>query len=231
MSDTASDDRIVRQEHVTGGAPYYKKDFWSKENLKYLPAHYRMRKAARLINRLAGGRECTLLDVGCGPATLGTLLTPRIAYFGIDIAIRDPAPNLREVDFLETPIGFADRQFDFVVAQGVFEYVGEHQERKFAEVAELLADGGLFIASYVNFDHRARDIYWPYSNVQSLNDFRTSLATHFSVRKCVPTSHNWGHSEPRRKLISVPNMYLNVNLPIISRILAVEYFFICSRRT
>jgi SAM-dependent methyltransferase len=217
MSDTASGDGIVRQDDVIRDVQYYKKDFWSEENLKYSPAHYRLRKSARLINRLADRRECSLLDVGCGPATLGTLLSPRIEYFGIDIAIQAPTPNLHEVDFLESPIGFAGRKFDFIVAQGVFEYVGEHQEQKFSEIAELLTDDGRFIASYVNFDHRARDIYWPYNNVRSFDDFR------------IPTSHNWGHSEPGKKLISTPNIYLNFNLPIISRILAVEYFFICSR--
>jgi SAM-dependent methyltransferase len=229
MSDTASGDGIIRQDDVIPDVQYYKKDFWSQENLKYSAAHYRLRKSARLINRLAGPRACSLLDVGCGPATLGALLSPRIEYFGIDIAIQAPAPNLQEVDFLESPIGFAGRKFDFIVAQGVFEYVGEHQDKKFAEIAELLTDDGRFIASYVNFDHRARDIYWPYSNVRSFDDFRGSLASHFKVRRYIPTSHNWGHSEPGNKLISTPNLYLNFTLPIISRMLAVEYFFICSR--
>ena len=207
---------------------YYKKDFWKQENLKYSRTHYRMRKCARLVNRLAGNAECSLLDVGCGPATLSTLLSPGIEYFGIDIAIQEPAPNLMEFDFLEAPIAFADRKFDFVVAQGVFEYVGEHQEQKFAEIAELLADGGLFIASYVNFDHRARDIYQPYSNVRSFADFHRSLRKHFKVRRHIPTSHNWRHNEPGKKIFSALNMYITVHLPVVSRILAVEYFFLCS---
>jgi SAM-dependent methyltransferase len=225
MTDTAGDkgtgDRVRDVQ-------YYKKDFWKQENLKYSRAHYRMRKCARLVNRLAGNAECSLLDVGCGPATLSTLLSPGIEYFGIDIAIQDPAPNLAEFDFLEAPIAFAGRKFEFVVAQGVFEYVGEHQEEKFAEIAELLTDNGLFIASYVNFDHRARDIYQPYSNVRSLDDFHGSLSNHFEVRRYVPTSHNWRHNEPGRKFLCDLNMHINFNLPVVSRILAVEYFFMCS---
>ena len=208
----------------------HKKDFWSKENQKYSRPHYRLKKSARIINRLTRGKECTLLDVGCGPATLMSLLRPAIQYYGIDIAIHEPAANLIESDFLDTSIQFADKRFDIIVAQGVFEYTGNHQAQKFAEIAGLLNDGGLFFVSYVNFDHRDRYIYWPYSNVQSLGDFRESLAEHFVIHRFFPTAHNWRHSEPNRKILKAANMYLNVNIPVISRRLAVEYFFICSPR-
>ena len=57
------------------------------------------------------------------------LLHPNIQYYGIDIAIHDPAPNLIEADFLEAPIRFDGKRFDMVVAQGVFEYVGNLQTR------------------------------------------------------------------------------------------------------
>lgn len=210
------------------GSRLHKKDFWSKENLKYSQPHYRLQKSARIINRLSRGRQRALLDVGCGPAALMPLLRPAIQYHGIDIAIHKPAPNLIEADFLEAPIRFADKRFDIVLAQGVFEYVGNHQAQKFAEIAGLLNDGGLFVVSYVNFDHRDRYIYWPYSNVQSLDDFRESLARYFTIHRFFPTSHNWHHSEPNRKSLQVANMYINVNVPVISRRLAVEYFFICS---
>src|SRR5262249_51819119 len=120
-------------------------------------------------------KECTLLDVGCGPAALKSLLRPNIEYYGIDIAIHDPQPNLLEEDFLDGSINFGDRKFDIVVAQGVFEYVAGFQAQKFAEIARLLNKDGIFVLSYVNFDHRDKDIYWPYSNVQPFKDFRASL--------------------------------------------------------
>jgi SAM-dependent methyltransferase len=208
----------------------YKKDFWSKENLKYNRLHYRLEKSARLINRLARDKQCTLIDVGCGPAALAPLLRPNIQYYGIDIAIHDSAPNLIEADFMETPIRFADKRFDIVLAQGVFEYMGNAQAQKFTEITELLRDGGTFILSYVNFDHRKKSIYRPYSNVQNLNKFRGSLAQHFDIHKAIPTSHNWNHSEPNRKLVRAANMHLNIDIPVISRAFAVEYFFICSAR-
>ena len=56
-----------------GAVKSYKRDFWIKENQKHVPAHYRLQKAARIVNDIARGRGCDLLDVGCGPATLGRL--------------------------------------------------------------------------------------------------------------------------------------------------------------
>jgi len=212
------------------GVRYYKRDFWSKENLKYDRPHYRMQKAARIIRKIAGDRPRSLLDVGCGPAALKRLLPPNIDYYGIDIAIQSPAPYLVESDFLESRIGIGDKKFDIVTAQGVFEYVGERQPQKFAEIADILEPGGTFIVSYVNFAHRQRNIYWPYSNIQAPEDFRASLAQHFVIRNVIPTSHNWHHGEPNRRIIQAANMHLNVSIPYISRALAVENFFICSPR-
>lgn len=228
MNQPASDKDARPRDEV--GTTLHKKDFWSEENLKYSRPHYRMEKASRILNKLARGRDCTLLDVGCGPATLISLLRPNIHYYGIDIAIQNPAPNLIEADLLETPISFGGRRFDIILAQGVFEYVGNHQAEKFSEIAQLLNDNGTFVVSYVNFDHRQTHIYWPYSNVQPFNDFRRSLAEHFRIRRFFPTSYNWGHQEPVRKLVRAANMRINLNIPFISPALAVEYFLICSAR-
>ena len=213
------------------GNTLYKKDFWIKENLKCSRPHHRLEKSARIINRLAQGKEFMLLDVGCGPAALMPLLRSNIQYYGIDIAIHDPAPNLIEADFLETPIRFDEKRFDIVIAQGVFEYVGTFQAQKFAEISQLLNDDGIFIVSYSNFGHRSRSIYWPYSNVQTLNDFRQSLTQYFEIKRYFPTSHNWHRCEPSRKFIKAANMHININIPFISPVLAVAYFFVCSKRS
>jgi SAM-dependent methyltransferase len=210
---------------------YYKRDFWSKENLKYAEPHYRLEKAARIVNRIARGRECSMLDVGCGPAAIRHLLAPGIRYFGADIAIQEPSLYLLEADFVEGPIQFGDREFDIVLAQGFFEYVGEHQSQKFAEIARIVKRGGIFLTTYVNFGHRDRQVYWPYSNVQSFADFRKSLSEHFDVRRFFPSSHNWHHSEPGRRGIRDVNLHLNMNVPLISPHLAVEYFVICRPRS
>src|SRR5262249_24429804 len=152
---------------------------------------YRLEKSARIINKLAQGRERTLLDVGCGPATLTRLLAPNIQYHGIDIAIHDAAPNLIEADFLKTPRRVGDKRFDIIVAQGVFEYVESFESRKLSEIAQLLNEDGTFIVSYWNFGHRDPEVYWAFSNVQPLAEFRKALTCYFNIDKSFPVSHNW----------------------------------------
>ena len=231
MNDSARDNDTLSKDRPDGGVKYHKRDFWSEENLKFARPHFRMRKCARIINKRARGRELDLLDVGCGPAALRNLLDSNINYHGIDIAIQEPAPYLLEADLVAAPVKFGDKQFDIVVAQGFFEYVGEFQARKFAEISELLRPGGTFIATYINFGHRNREIYWPYSNVQQLQEFRASLARYFQVDRSFPVAHNWNHSTPQRKWLQAVQMPVDLNIPVIGPVLASEYFFICSPAT
>jgi len=216
---------------VTRATKYYKKDFWREENLKFDRLHYRLRKCATIVNKTARGRERDLLDVGCGPAALRQVLDKNIQYHGIDIAIQEPSDELLEADFLEKPIWFRGKKFDIIVAQGVFEYMGAFQAQKIDDVASLLNEGGTFITTYVNFGHRAREIYTPYSNIRSLSEFRADLERRFIIERCFPTSHNWRHSEPNRNpFVKAVNMRVNAHIPLLSPRLAVEYFFICSVR-
>jgi SAM-dependent methyltransferase len=224
------DEDVTQGESAQGrsGVKYYKRDFWGTENLKYEKPHFRMRKVARKISQLAGSGAYDLLDVGCGPATLQSLMPPNVSYYGIDIAISRPAANLLEADIVEKPIGFKGMSFDFVVAQGMFEYVGEHQREKFAEIAGLLKRNGRFVLTYQNFDHRQREVYWPYSNVQRPGDFRSELSRFFRIERSFPVSHNWNHSQPRRPLMMASQAYLNVSIPVISPVLAVDYLYVCA---
>ena len=73
-------------------------------------------------------------------------------------------------------------------------------------------------------------IYDPYSNVQPLRDFRGRRASRWRVRRYIAASHNWKHSEPSRALLRAAQMPLRLNVPLVSRVLAVEYFFICSSK-
>ena len=211
-------------------ADIYKRDFWIEENQKHIPAHYRLQKSARIINAIAGGAERDLLDVGCGPATLGRLLPPNIHYHGIDIAIHDPAPNLIESDILKKPIRFADQRFDIVAALGLFEYVGASQDEKFAEIAKILTERGRFVLTYTNFGHRDKHVFEAFSNVRPVAEFRVSLARHFTIDRCFPTSYNWHGGQPAKALLKAANMNVQANIPLIGPKLAVEYFFICSPR-
>lgn len=209
---------------------YYKNDYWREENRKFSRVHHRLVKSARIISRLARGRECDLLDIGCGPAALMGLLPPNVHYHGVDIAITNPAPNLVEADILQTPIGFGGKKFDIVSAQGVFEYLGDFQLEKFAEIAAVLKPGGKFLVTYWNFDHRRPHVYGSFSHVQRLADFRRALEQSFDVDRCLPVAHNWQQTSPRRPLVRAVNMHLNAHVPVLSSKLAVEYFFLCSPR-
>jgi len=213
------------------GVHYHGRDFWSEENQKYRSPHYRLEKCAHLVNKLAGSRDCDLLDVGCGPATLRRLLRQNVHYYGIDIALPQPQPNLLETDIMENPIQFHDMKFDIVVAQGLFEYVGGHQDEKLTEISAILMPNGRFVTSYVNFGHRSRNIYRVYNNVRPLQEFRRSLDKCFTVERFFPTSHNWRHDEPSRKALQVLNRHLNVKVPYFTPKLAVEYFFVCRHAT
>ena len=51
------------------------KDYWIAENAQYAVPSFRLRKCAQIINAMAGNKECTLLDVGCGPGALQPLLS------------------------------------------------------------------------------------------------------------------------------------------------------------
>jgi SAM-dependent methyltransferase len=222
-----SDGRAAAAAQAEGNS---RQDFWRKENLNFSKPHYRLEKARRIIEKVARGRECTLLDIGCGPATLMRMLPPNVHYYGIDIAIQQPAPNLLEADIVRTPIRFNDLRFDIVHAQGIFEYVGEVQSQKFAEIADLLKADGVFIASYWNFSHRDPQRYSAHSNIQTIAEFRADLSSHFTVDRFFPASHNLHQHWPGRKLSQAISMRVNVNLPVISPRLAVEYFACCSPR-
>ncbi|HEX4830196.1 MAG TPA: class I SAM-dependent methyltransferase [Trebonia sp.] len=223
MTNASGDSRaLVAESH--------KRDFWIQENKKHTPAHYRLRKTGAIVNQVAGARERDLLDIGCGPATLATVLRPTINYFGIDIAVQAPGPNLRELDILKQPIAWDGRRFDIVVAQGLFEYLSDRQSRKFAEIADLLTPDGKFVITYTNFGHRAKYVFEAFSNVQPMADFRADLARHFTIDRAFPTSYNWNGGQPTRKLVQALNMSFTANIPVIGPKLAVEYFFICSRK-
>jgi cyclopropane fatty-acyl-phospholipid synthase-like methyltransferase len=209
---------------------YYKHDFWKTENMKYADVHFRMTKVAWVIRRLAAGRDCDLLDLGCGPGTLGRLMPGNVRYHGIDIAIQEPASNLIEMDLLQSPISFHGKRFDLVVAQGLFEYFGDFQVQKFAEISSLMKPDGKFLVTYMNFAHRKKEVYWPYSNVQQPEDFRRDLERFFVVERSFPGEYNWNFTTPNRALMKAAQAHLTVDIPLVNSLLGINRFYICSAR-
>jgi SAM-dependent methyltransferase len=207
---------------------FHDKDFWEKENLRYLNPHFRLLRLASIVNKLGAGKECDLLDLGCGPATLAGLLLKNIHYYGIDIAIHSDAPNLREFDFVENEISFTDHKFDFIIASGIIEYMGNYQNQKFAEIKSILKPNGYFILSYKNFGHFHKSVpRSPYNNIHSIRDFQKALSQFFTIINGYPVSHNWHQSDPLRKWLRDINMRISFNIPVISPLFAVQYLFIC----
>jgi len=209
-------------------ANYRDRDYWIVENALYAEPSFRLKKCAAIIHKMAGAQQCSLLDVGCGPAALRPLLRSNIDYCGIDIAIHQPAPFLREIDIAQKPIAFDNRSFNFVTALGFFEYMGGKQSSKFLEIRKILKDDGRFILSYINFGH-FRGRVWPnYNNVQSVSEMKKALSEYYRVDTCFPVSHHWRHKQPGRHSLRSLQMLGNFNIPFFSSLMAVEYFFICS---
>lgn len=206
------------------------RDYWIVENLLYAEPSFRLRKCARLINDLAGRRTCNLLDVGCGPAALRDLLSPNVAYHGMDLAIHVPADYLREIDFANNEISFDKTHFDFVVAFGVLEYMGQNQLIKFEEIRKILNKDGKFIMTYINFAHFRKKVWPNYNNVQSIAEMTAGLEKVFKVERCFPASHHWRPKQPGKNAIPHIQMHINFNIPLISRLFALEYVFVCSVR-
>ncbi len=206
------------------------RDYWIVENTLYAEASFRLRKCARFINEFAGNRECCLLDIGCGPAALRPLLNSNVSYYGIDIAIHNPAEYLREFDTARETIAFDKRRFDFVVAMGFFEYMGNQQKEKFEEIRQILKEDGKFLMSYINFGHFRRKVWPNYNNIQSTIEMTEGLNEVFNVERRFPASHHWRQKQPGKSSLPGLQMQVNFNIPILSPALAVEYFFICSAK-
>ena len=209
---------------------FLKRDFWIKKNLLYVESNFRLRKCARLLQDIMQGRRYDLLDVGCGPATLRTLLGSNVNYYGLDIAIHESVPYLLETDLARNPISFKDKRFDIVVALGLFEYIGPHQDQKFLEISRILKRDGKFIMSYLNWRHFRKPVYPTCNNIQPISEVTKSLQRVFQLEKCFPTSHHWRFKQPGQNAGPI-QMRLDLNIPFVSSWLAIEYFFICSRLT
>lgn len=205
------------------------REFWSKQDF-YKQSFFRTQKCARIVNSIARGRNCDLLDVGCGPATLSTLLENNINYYGIDWFIHEPAPNLIETDLLKNEIKFEGKQFDIIVAAGFFEHMADLQDKKLSEIELLLKKHGKFITTFTNFSHIYRVKLPSCSNIRSIVDFRRNLSLLFVVEEYFPSSHNWRPTELRSTILNKVQMYLNVRIPIFSHLFAVNVFFVCSRK-
>ena len=102
-TDTApGDDLSVTSRQAT-------RDFWAEENLKLVQPHLRLQKAARIVNGIGRGKDCSISRCWLRPPPDTRLLSGNMHYYGIDIAIHDHRAFDQEADFLESRSDLATR--------------------------------------------------------------------------------------------------------------------------
>jgi 2-polyprenyl-3-methyl-5-hydroxy-6-metoxy-1,4-benzoquinol methylase len=169
----------VRGSHLTEDPA----TFWNRRAKPFAVPHARLRVIARLIEESQGPRK-TLLDVGCGPASLRQVLPAGTEYFGADVAdeiiagFSDPA-HFQALDWNRSGRIFDGRLFDVIVCSGFLEYtddLGQALDR----LRSQLAPGGRIVASYMNHAHwsawrfvltgRTRSLPDPHKNFLTLRE-------------------------------------------------------------
>jgi SAM-dependent methyltransferase len=193
--------------------------------------HARLRIIAREIAALPGP-PATLLDIGCGAATLRKLLPESIEYFGVDIAddvipVGTDPEHFVVADLNVEDDCFPGRTFDVVVASGAFEYVRD-PERFLHLVTRKLAPGGFFVISYLN--------RWRYRDaIKRLRGqpptFPDPHMNFISVPKAVKLLRESGFELKRSELLTrntrvLPGPALLRHLPL--SLLAWQFLFLCS---
>ena len=139
-----------------------KENYWARETLKYKSSHARLSIISRTVTNLPGTQK-TLLDIGAGPGTLGTLLPKNIAYTGLDITgSADHSAGVKYCDFdqVSNQTKIDGNPFDIVVISGVLEYLANWEH--FTEIVKenWLMDQGYLFVSFIN-----KQFYNKYPNV------------------------------------------------------------------
>jgi ubiquinone/menaquinone biosynthesis C-methylase UbiE len=122
-------------------------------------AHFyntRLQRVSELIGDFRVGR---VLDIGCGPAIIGTVLNARpIEYYGVDVSkemIQDCIGRYGHDRRFRFAVGrieklpFPDSYFDIVLCLGILEYVLEFHVA-INEIARVVKPKGIVIATMLN---------------------------------------------------------------------------------
>lgn len=208
---------------------FYKKDYWLHENLIYQHVYFRTEKIAFIINKQSAGKTVDVLDIGCGPATLSNLLRENVNYYGIDIAIHNQADNFREIDIATNRIQFSDRTFDYIVAAGLFEYLGTVEQQKLSEIKELLNPAGSLIITFTNMNHLRKPYYPTWNNTKSIDEFERMLRDCFFIEKSFPAYYSLSDADLTNPTLRRIQLHINIDLPVLGRLMGVHYIFICKK--
>ncbi len=196
---------------------YCGREYWIKENLRYTHRYFRTLKLAKIVNVMSRGKPCDLLDLGCGPETLSSLLNQNVSYFGIDIALHRAQKHLMEMDITRNPIHFHGNTFDFVVAAGLFEYMGNCSHEKYAEILTLLKPNGKFIVTYMNMDHCTKPSFPSWNNIVTIDEFKEGLSQHYHVLDFFPSYYSAKEGDLESELMRKLQLNFNLNIPLIGK--------------
>lgn len=157
-----------------------------------------------------------VLDVGCGSLRLGRLLLPYLLpgrYCGIDVhfwaideglkhelgwqimGVKQPEFHLTD-DF---DMSVFDRQFDFIIANSILTHTDVAQTATLvAQAAAVLADRGIFAASYVpGFEDDQQG--WTYPDLVARDPTRLALLAEAHGLTCVQLDWRYGRDYPEEQ--------------------------------
>jgi O-methyltransferase len=135
--------------------------YWVVEAQKYSQTHLRIKRVANEINQLPL-KNGSVLDLGCGPATLNNLIDyKRFHYYGVDVFDQHISNGIYKKfdfengDWSEFPY---QQKFEIVVLSGLIEYLSlDRIKNLLDQIREnLIAKNGYIILTYTNFDHYSR---------------------------------------------------------------------------
>lgn len=159
----------------------------------------------------------TLLDIGCGSLRGGRLFIVYLRpghYFGIE-----PEPWLvergidkeigRDLIELKSPsfsydsefaCNLLNRQFDYILAQGVFVHAPEWQVRNcISEAAKCMKSTSIFAATYMQGDQNYTGSEWLYPETSTYTPTRMAEIASSADLRCVPIA--WPHPRGARWIL------------------------------
>lgn len=207
------------------------REYWNGRSPEFADVHPRLRLIGRLVAALSDVRD--VLDVGCGPAVMRTVLPPQLEYFGVDIApsvieaLGDPA-HFAVADLDASPRPFGERRFDLLLCSGVFEYVND--VRGFMAMLDAKAvPGGHLILSFTNHQHRKDGMRWVRGTYRGYRDPHVNFMLVPEVRQLLRAS-GWLITQTRAITAAgdehpVFRRFLRFPLNVVNR----QYIFVCRR--
>lgn len=143
---------------------YFKSGAYANVSFSRFSQYWWSNRFYALLARRRGPRGGNVLEVGCGLGHLLARLAGRYRVFGVDVnawALSQARRNVPNGHFAllsaEDLRPFPDGLFQIVIAKHVLEHL-PRPERAVAEMARVLAPGGLYLMATPNLDSLSRGL-------------------------------------------------------------------------